>query len=110
MEYKEPDIKIEEGLDTTFVTFNDMQILEAGHIDKLKELLTPVIKKAANGKLVLNFVNVESLSSAMLGILLTIHKRMREQRGNMELWNLNKNIIKVFEITQLTKIFNIQNN
>ena len=110
MESKEPDIKVEYGLGATIVTFNDMYILEGGQIDKLKELLTPIIKKTEQGKLLLNFSNVQSLSSAMLGLLLTIHKRMREQGGNMEIWNLNQNIRKVFEITQLTKVFNIHNN
>jgi anti-sigma B factor antagonist len=115
MASKEPYITAEYGPGadgygpgTTLVTFNDTHILETGQIDKLKELLAPVIKKTDQGKLVLNFSNVQSLSSAMLGLLLTIHKRMREQSGDMEIWNLNKNIIKVFEITQLTKIFNIK--
>jgi STAS domain. len=110
MKPKEPDINVEYGMDTTFVTFNDMSILESEQIDKLKKLLTPIVEKTKDGKLVLNFVNVQSLSSAMLGLLLIIHKRMCEHKGNMEIWNLNQNIQKVFEITQLTKIFNIQNN
>ena len=110
MEPEEPGIKVEYGLDTTYVTFNDVSILESGYIEKLKQLLTPIVAKTKNGKLVLNFANVQSFSSAMLGLLLIIHKRMCEHKGNMEIWNLNQNIQKVFEITQLTKIFNIQKN
>jgi anti-anti-sigma factor len=110
MASKEPDISVEYGMDTAIVTFSDKHILESGQIDKLKELLLPIAEKTMHGKLVLDFSNVQSLSSAMLGLLLTIHKRMREQSGDMELWNLNQNIQKVFEITQLTKVFNIQKN
>jgi anti-anti-sigma factor len=110
MEPKEPSITVDYGLDAAFVTFNDTSILESGQIDKLKGLLIPIVEEIVHGRLVLNFCNVQSLSSAMLGLLLIIHKRMREKEGNMEIWNINQNILKVFEITQLTKIFNIQNN
>lgn len=107
MEIKEPDIKVEYITGSTFVTFNDMSILDGQQIDKLKALFIPIIEKNKKGKMVLNFLNVQSVSSAMLGLLLTIHKRVQEQEGKLELWNINKNIYKVFEITQLTKVFNI---
>jgi anti-sigma B factor antagonist len=108
MEPKEPGIKVENGLGVIFVTLNDVNLMEGWQIDKLKELLTPVIKKAKQEKLVLNFMNVQAVSSALLGLLLIVHKRMIEQKGTLEIWNPSQNIQKVFEITQLTKVFNIQ--
>jgi anti-sigma B factor antagonist len=107
VEPEESNIKVEYGMGITFVTFNDMCIVEADQIEKLKSLFMPIIEKTKQGKLVLNFSNVQSLSSASLGLLVIIHKKIREQGGNLELCNLSQNILKVFKITQLTKVFNI---
>ncbi|MBD3856665.1 MAG: STAS domain-containing protein [Acidobacteria bacterium] len=58
-------------------------------------------------KLVLNFENVRFMSSAFLGLLVKVHKRVVELDGHLQLLNLDPKIQKVFEITQLTKIFDI---
>jgi anti-anti-sigma factor len=47
------------------------------------------------------------MTSAMLGLLVRIHKRVGERGGQLELRNLDNNLHKIFEITQLTKVFNI---
>jgi Anti-anti-sigma regulatory factor (antagonist of anti-sigma factor) len=107
MSFEDSIIKVEYGAGETIVTIDDWYITTDRKIDKLKELLIPIVEKTKQGKLVLDFSKVESIASSLLGLLLIIHKKVVEQQGNMEIWNLNKNIQKVFEITQLTKIFKI---
>jgi anti-anti-sigma factor len=107
MQFEDPVIKVEYGAGETIVTLDDWYIVTENKIDKLKELLIPIVEKTKQGKLVLNFSKVESVASSLLGLLLIIHKKIREQQGDMEIWNLSRNIQKVFEITQLTKVFKI---
>jgi Anti-anti-sigma regulatory factor (antagonist of anti-sigma factor) len=107
MSFEDSVIKVEYGAGETIVTIDDWYITTDRKIDKLKELLIPIVEKTKQGKLVLDFSKVESIASSLLGLLLIIHKKVLEQQGNMEIWNLTKNIQKVFEITQLTKIFKI---
>jgi len=107
MEQERTPLKIEYGIDFTFVTFEDEQILEESQIRELQNSLEPVIDKNKEKQLVLNFANVNFMTSAMLGLLVRIHKRVGERGGKLELRNLDKNLRKLFEITQLTKIFNI---
>jgi anti-sigma B factor antagonist len=107
VQFEDSIIKVEYGAGETIVTIDDWYIITEQKIDKLKELLIPLVEKTKQGKLVLNFSKVESVASSLLGLLLIIHKKIHDQQGNMEIWNLNKNIQKVFEITQLTKIFKI---
>ena len=57
--------------------------------------------------LLLNFENVEHLSSAALGMLITLHKRIMESRGQLKLSNINPQIYEVFKITRLNKVFDI---
>jgi len=107
MEQEQSPIKTEYGIDLTFVTFEDEQILEEAQIRELHKSLESVIEKNKDGQLVLNFANVRFMTSAMLGLLVRIHKRVGERGGKLELRNLDQNLYKLFEITQLTKVFNI---
>ena len=107
MEQEQSKITTEYGIDLTFVTFKDEKILEESQIRELQLSLEPVIDKNKDNQLVLNFVNVRFMTSAMLGLLVRIHKRVGERGGQLELRNLDNNLYKLFEITQLTKIFNI---
>jgi len=107
MEPKEPRVKVEYGTEVSIVTFDDENILEEPQIKKLEQVLMPIIKENQDRKLVLNFENVRFMSSAFLGLLVKVHKRVIEMDGHLQLFNLDPKIQKVFEITQLTKIFDI---
>jgi len=100
-------IKVEYGTDVTIVTLADERIVDEEQIRELKESLEPVIEKNENKRLILNFVNVKFMTSALLGLLVRIHKKVRELNGRLQLSNLDPNLHKIFEITQLTKVFDI---
>ena len=104
---KQSRIKVEYGMDVTLVTFNDERIVDENQIRELHESFEPVVKENLNKKLVLNFINVKFMTSALLGLLVRIHKRVSEQGGRIQLCNLDVNLRRVFEITKLTKIFDI---
>jgi anti-anti-sigma factor len=106
MESKEK-IVVENGTDVTIVTFEDQTILEDQQIRKLERALMPVIRDNQDKRLVLNFAKVKFMSSAFLGLLVKVHKRVIEAGGHLQLFNLDPKIQKVFEITQLVKIFDI---
>ena len=98
---------VQHSVDVTLVTFNDIEILEDGHIKALEESLLSVVKDAKRQNMLLDFCNVRYMSSAFLGLLVKIHKRICERGGKLELCNINPQIYKVFEITQLNKVFDI---
>ncbi|MBL7187372.1 MAG: STAS domain-containing protein [Phycisphaerae bacterium] len=107
MEQGQPRIEIEYGLDVTFATFTEEKILEEQQIKELQDALDAVIEKNENKKLILNFVNVKFMTSAVLGLLVRVHKKVIELGGKLQLSNLDSNLRRVFEITQLTKVFDI---
>ena len=61
-------------------------------------------------KLVLNFDKVEYLSSAALGKLITLDKKVKAQAGRMKLCHIKEGIYEVFKITRLNKVFDIQDD
>ena len=107
MEQKSSKIIAEYGQGVTFVTFVDERIVDEEQIRELKESLEPIIEKNEGGKLILNFSNVNFMTSALLGLLVRVHKKVCELGGRMQLSNLDSNLRRIFEITQLTKVFDI---
>lgn len=110
MEPKESRVKIEYGTEVTIATFVDESILEDVQIKNLEQALLPAVRRNEEKRLILNFENVRFMSSAFLGLLVKVHKRVIEAGGRLQLYNLDPKICKVFEITQLTKIFDIVPN
>ena len=104
---KEPRVKIEYGTEVTIATFADASILEDVQIKELEKALLPAVKRNEDKRLILSFENVRFMSSAFLGLLVKVHKHVIEAGGSLQLYNLDPKIHKVFEITQLTRIFDI---
>ena len=107
MQESESKIKVEYGLDKMFIIFIDESILEEHQIKKLEDDIMPIINDNSDGELILNFCNVQFMSSSVLGLLIKIQKKVCGLGGHLKLLNVNANIYKVFKITQLTKIFDI---
>jgi anti-sigma B factor antagonist len=55
----------------------------------------------------LNFVNVEHLSSAALGTLIAVSNHVKQKGGQLRLANIDPQILEVFVITKLNKLFQI---
>ena len=107
MEQSRPSISIEHSLDETFVTINESKLLDDECIKEMQTVLLEIIDSGKHSKLLLNFSEVEFLSSSFLGTLVKVHKRMQEQNGELTLINIAPKIMKVFKITQLNKVLNI---
>ena len=102
-----PSITVEYAGNATIIGFTDHKILEEKDIKALQESLMSVIEQAERMNLILDFGNVRFLSSAVLGLLITISKRIYEREGQLRLCRINPKIYEIFKITRLTKTFDI---
>ncbi len=102
-----PRIGIEYAGNATIVGFTDEKILEENDIKTLQESIMSVIEQAERINLILDFGNVRFLSSAVLGLLIRISKRIYEHDGQLRLCNIDPKIFEIFKITRLTKTFDI---
>ena len=103
-----PRISVEYAENATIVTFTDEKILEEKDLQALQESIVSVIESASGGiNLILDFCNVRFLSSAVLGLLIRISKRVYECDGQLKLCSITPKVYKIFKITRLTKIFDI---
>jgi anti-anti-sigma factor len=102
-----PRVSVEYADNATVVSFVDEKILEEMDIRALQETIMSVIEQSKGINLVLDFGNVRFLSSAVLGLLIRISKRVYERDGRLRLCSINPKIYEVFKITRLTKTFDI---
>src|SRR5690348_1536882 len=101
-------LEVEENGDVTIVQFIDRKILDEQNIQKIGEDLFSLVDELGRRKVLLNFSNVEYLSSAALGKFITLNKKVGKAGGQLILCNIAPQIHEVFEITKLDKLFNIQ--
>jgi anti-sigma B factor antagonist len=90
------------------VQFRDRNILDEANIQQIGEEIKQLIERESKPRLVINFQDVDHLSSAALGTLITINKQIRSVGGQLRLCNIDQQIYQVFVITKLNKLFEIQ--
>src|SRR5881392_1019010 len=98
-------IKVNESKGVTIVTFNDSKIIDEAEIQEFGQELYDLVDREGRKKIVLNFANVEFLSSAALGKLIKFDNRAKHQGSALILSNIRPEIYEVFAITKLTKLF-----
>jgi len=101
-------IEVSDSASVSVVRFLDQKIIDPEAIQELGQELFDLVEKDDRKKLVLNFSNVEFLSSAALGKLITFEKKSKRNDSQLILTNISPEIFQVFAITNLDKLFQIK--
>jgi len=101
-------LEVNEVGEVTVVRFRDQKIVEDLNIQELGQELFQLIEKEHREKILLNFSSVEFLSSAALGKLITLDKKVKAHSGVLKLSNIRSEIYEVFQITKLNRLFDIK--
>ena len=80
--------------------------LDLTSASSLKEASKDILENESK-KMVLNLDGVDFINSSGLGALVSILKEVRSSQGSMRLSNLAPYVKEIFDITQLTNIFDI---
>jgi anti-sigma B factor antagonist len=102
-----PRLQIQDRGAITEAAFLDRKILDEANIQQIGDELNRIVQGTPGIRLLLNFTRVDHLSSAALGMLITLNKRVAEQRGTLKLCDIHPKIYEVFVITKLNKLFDI---
>jgi anti-anti-sigma factor len=107
MEQPSPHFNVSTEGDVTIAEMVVQKILDEMSITEMGHHLGALATQTPAPKLVLDFGNVSHMSSAALGMLITLHKRVREKNGQLRLCNIQPSIYEVFVITRLNEILQI---
>ena len=95
--------------DTAIVRFTDRKIFGTDAKAAGEEMIS--IVQSGNCKdLLLDFHDVEFVSSALLNMLIILDKHVRAAQGKLRLTNLCVEILELFALTRLNKKFDISTN
>jgi len=103
-------LKISDYKDVKVIDFIESKILDEANIAEIGQQLIALVEAKDRPKLLLDFANVDHLSSAALGMLINVNNRVKQQSGQLRLANIKPAIMEVFEITKLNKLFRILPN
>ena len=90
-------------------TIRTSSVLSTINVAEFGNEVVAYVESRPEINLLLNFENVDYLSSAVLTELLRVNKAIEGVKGKLRLCSLSKVILEVFQITNLDKMFNIYN-
>ena len=100
-------LTISDSRGVKIVEFADRKILEEISIAEIGNELYSLVEGVPGVKILASFQNVEHLSSAALGMLITLSNKVTEQDGTLKLSDITPRIYEVFKITRLNTRFEI---
>ena len=101
-------LDVTEVGDVTVVRFRDHKIVEDVNIQELGQEMFRLMEADGRDRLLLDFALVDFLSSAALGKLITLDRKMKAHGGKLKLSNIRPEIYEVFAITKLNRLFDIR--
>lgn len=90
------------------VRFSDTKIVDSSNIEEMGSELNSLVDTDRIKHVLLNFEGVEFLSSAALNKLIALDKKVKEVGGILRLSCLRADIMEVFNITRLNRVFDIR--
>ncbi len=100
-------LRVAERDGITCVEFIDRNILDEANIQRIGEEIGQLIDAQPQPRLLISFQNVDHLSSAALGTLITINNKIKSKDGQLRLADIDPQIHEIFVITKLNKLFKI---
>jgi anti-sigma B factor antagonist len=83
--------------------------LDLANSGDLKETVKSLLKQDKN-RMHFNMMGVDFINSSGLGALVSMMKEVRVNKGRLTLSDLAPYVSEIFEITQLSNVFEIYNN
>ncbi len=100
-------LRLETIDDVTVVSFVDTTIRDEMDIQEVGDQLYSLVEDEGHNRLLLNFGNVQYLSSAALAKLITLRKKVTAKQGLLKLCCIKPDLLEIFKLTQLDKILPI---
>ena len=105
-----PQLEVQEIGDATVVRFRDPRITNPLEIEELGRQLYHVLEVNNCGKLVIDFSSVEFLSSATIGKLISLNRKVRACRAALRLCGLRPQIQEIFRLCNLDRVFDVRDD
>ncbi|MFW6189209.1 MAG: anti-sigma factor antagonist [Planctomycetota bacterium] len=105
---KDALLRVTKQDDVAVVSFVTSRILDQSNVQQLGEEFDSLVDQHHLEKIVVNFENVSYMSSAVMGKLVALLKKVQSEGGELKLCNIEESIYEIFEIMRFDKMFDIE--
>ena len=110
MTEEQPLISLTKSGDALVIAILRKSLVDQVEIAELGEHLKRVGNEYPNKLIVLNFSDVEFMSSAALGAVIEANSVVKGNKGELRLANLTDDLKKIFKMTKLDKVIRIDDD
>ncbi len=103
-------ITVRTNAGVTVASLQGSSILDSQYIEAMRTQLFDLVEQTAPCKLILDISKVDHLSSAALGVLITLQENCRKTKGKLVICGATDGIAKLFELTKLNKLLKFADN
>lgn len=96
--------------DVTVVRLREAAVLDTLLIQQISEELNELVEAQHRRRMLIDFSEVKFLSSSALGVLVALRKKVEGIKGELVLVGMNKDLRKIFKITNLDKLFQFRDD
>ena len=101
------DLDVEKNGDLIVVRLGKHRVLDEATVNEISDELLGVPDRPDCHRLLLDFSGVASLSSAMLGKLVRLHRKVESRGEKLRLSGISSQLRSVFATTRLDRFFDI---
>src|SRR5262249_30683941 len=108
-QFERPPMKEGASGDVTVVHFTGCKVsLDEETLDRIHDQLLVLADEPSESDLLLDFGNVEYLSSTALGTLVSLHRKLLAGGRHMTVGNLSPQVHEVFAVARLDKFLDLR--
>lgn len=102
-----PDIHTETQDGVLKVYLRDIRLSDDSLVEAVGAELNTLLNHSDNKKMIVNLRDVNFMNSSMIGKLVQLNKRCRDEAIDLRFCEMNENLIEVFSLMQLPRIMQI---
>ena len=106
-ETESDSMMVERRGDVYVIEFMADSMIDQVQIQQIGQELEQLAEKAGHPKMDISMSNLQTASSAVLGVLIAVNKKVQSLRGEMRLASIPPTILEVFKLTRLDKLLKI---
>ena len=99
---------VEYEKENKLLTFRLTEEVDQHTVEKIRRKMDNEIKRYIPRKVIFDFSNISFMDSAGIGMVLGRYKLAKMLDGNLEIKNVNKSMKKIFDMSGVYRIINIQ--
>lgn len=103
-----PGLAITSKGEVNIVEIVDPKAFDEPGIQPIQEQLDDLVSRSGTGcKILMDFSVVPTLTSSALGVLISVHRRVRNQEGQLRMCGFQPAVEDILAITKLNGLFKI---